>query len=74
MVKTYKIYVGQELRNQCKNRIKQSAIKEYQDRIITAIEINSQLLDKIAEKNNRKTIFPEDVIEMFSYFDNKTVV
>ncbi len=73
MVKVYKIYVCRELRERCKNRISQEAIGEYLDRIKMGIEINAVELDEIANKKGRKTIFPEDVIDLFGFVNTSTL-
>jgi len=73
MVKTYKVYICQELRKQCELQVSQKAIKEYMDRVLLGLEINAQRLDEIARSNNRRTIFEEDVIELFGFKSSSTI-
>ena len=64
------INIGQIVRKNAPCNVSPDAIKELIGFLEANLETSTIRLCEIAKKNKRKTIFPEDVIELFSFKDN----
>lgn len=64
------INVGQLMRKHTKYNVSPKAVHEMSSRLNMFIETHMETLSKIASKHKRKTIFEDDVTEMFSFRDN----
>lgn len=64
------INIGQIVRKNAPCNVSSDAIRELCGFIECHLEQATARLCEIAKKNKRKTIFPEDVIELFSFKNN----
>ena len=62
--------VGKIMRDNTKLNMSPKAVQEMISYLEAHLEKAVVRLEEIAKKNKRKTIFPEDVVELFSFRDN----
>jgi histone H3/H4 len=62
--------IGGIMRSNTKYNVSPKAVSELISYLEAHLQKTMVRLEEIAKKNKRKTIFPEDVVEIFSFRDN----